>query len=107
MNMHTEREEARKAEVEAEAIEERIEAMFVRDRKWAWLFVAGLWATVFFVLLAVNSLIKDETIAVVCWIAAFLLLLFNTTSIWAMIRHYHEDKNHIYSVDIRHLDAGR
>jgi len=36
-----------------------------------------------------------------------LLLLFNTASITAMIRHYGNDKEHIYGVDIRHLDAGR
>jgi len=44
---------------------------------------------------------------VVCWIAALVLLLFNTTSIGAMVRHYGHDKSHIYAIDIKHLDAGR
>jgi hypothetical protein len=105
--MKLEREEVRKAEIEAEAIEDRIEAMFARDRFWAWGFVAGLWLTVLFVLLAVSVLIENQTINLVCWIAAFVLLLFNTASIWAMVRHYGEDMNHIYSIDIRHLDARR
>jgi hypothetical protein len=48
-----------------------------------------------------------RSIEIVCWIAAFILVLFNTASITAMIRHYRNDKQHIYSVDIRHLDAGR
>ena len=107
MNMHTERQEVRKAEIQAEAIEARIEAMFARDRLWAWVFVSVLWVTVFFVMLAMHPLIADKSIEAVCWIGAFILLLFNTASIWAMLRHYGEDMEHIYGVDIRHLDAGR
>jgi hypothetical protein len=107
MNMRTERDEAREAEVGAEALEARIEAMFVKDRRSAWAFVVGLWLVVCFVLLAMHPLIQNKTIEIVCWVAAFVLLLFNTTSIWAMVRHYNSDMNHIYSVDIRHLDAGR
>jgi hypothetical protein len=74
---------------------------------WAWAFVLVLWVTVLFVLLAVQPYIPDPTITVVCWIAAAVLLLFNTTSIWAMVRHYGHDKSHIYGTDIKHLDAGR
>jgi len=62
---------------------------------------------IFFVMLSVRSLFHDAAIEAVCWIGAVVLLLFNTASIVAMIRHYGEDKTHIYSVDIRHLDAGR
>jgi hypothetical protein len=36
-----------------------------------------------------------------------VLLLFNTASIVAMTRHYAADKDHIYGIDIKHLDAGR
>jgi hypothetical protein len=46
-------------------------------------------------------------VEIVCWIAAAILLLYNTSSIVAMIRHYAEDKAHIYPLDIHHLDAGR
>ncbi len=35
------------------------------------------------------------------------MLLFNTASIWAMISHYSEDKEFIYTLDIKHLDAMR
>ena len=48
-----------------------------------------------------------RSIEIVCWIAAIVLLLFNTASIAAMVRHYAHDKEHIYGVDIKHLDAGR
>jgi hypothetical protein len=43
----------------------------------------------------------------VCWIAAAIVLLYNTASIVAMLRHYHDDKGHIYPIDIHHLDARR
>ena len=85
----------------------RIESMFSRDRLTAIGFVLALWFVIFFVLLGVHSYINNRTAEIVCWIAAFLLVLFNSTSIAAMIRHYSHDKYHIYSVDIRHLDAGR
>jgi hypothetical protein len=91
----------------SKALQQRIDATFARDRLWAMGFVVVLWAVIFFVLLQVHSYIANGSIEIVCWIAAFMLVLFNTTSITAMIRHYSHDKNHIYSVDIRHLDAGR
>ena len=91
----------------AEDLQSRIDRMFARDRLWAAGFVLVLWLVVFFVLLAVRSYMPNPNIEVVCWIAATVLVLFNTASITAMIRHYADDKQHIYSVDIRHLDAGR
>jgi fatty acid desaturase len=91
----------------ADDIKSRIEAMYSRDRLFALGFVLVLWVTVLFVLLAVQPYIADPSIVAVCWIAAALLLLFNTTSILAMVRHYGHDKEHIYGTDIKHLDAGR
>lgn len=89
------------------SLETRIDAMYAKDRLAATVLVIGLWATVFFVMLAVRGFIHDPTIELVCWIGAALLLLFNTASILAMIRHYAADKQHIYALDIKHLDAGR
>jgi hypothetical protein len=91
----------------ANDLQSRIDAMYNRDKYFAWGFVVALWITVLFVLLAVQSYIDDPNITVVCWIAALVLLLFNTTSIGAMVRHYGHDKSHIYAIDIKHLDAGR
>jgi hypothetical protein len=88
-------------------MQSRIQAMFARDRLFASGFVILLWMVILFVLLAVRPYIASPGVEIVCWIAAFLLVLFNTASITAMIRHYSDDKEHIYSVDIRHLDAGR
>lgn len=89
------------------SLQERIDQMFARDRFAAGVLIAILWMTVFFVMLAVRSYISDPSIEVVCWISAAALLLFNSASILAMFRHYAADKEHIYSLDIRHLDAGR
>jgi len=89
------------------ALAVRIETMFSWDRIWAFAFVAALWLVVGFVLLAVNSYITEGAIRVVCWIAALILVVFNTASITAMVQHYSHDKDYIYGMDIRHLDAGR
>jgi hypothetical protein len=62
---------------------------------------------VIFVLLATRSYMPGGGVEVVCWIAAAILLLFNTASIGAMVRHYGDDREHIYGIDIKHLDAGR
>ncbi len=88
-------------------LKDRIETMFRRDRALATVLVVALWLTVLFVLLAVRSFIADKSIELICWIGAGVLLLFNTASIVAMFKHYAQDKEHIYAVDIRHLDAGR
>ncbi len=92
---------------QTETLKERIDRMFRIDRFAAAALVLGLWLTVFFVIFAVRSFIEDKSIEVICWIGAALLLVFNTGSIIAMFRHYAQDKEHIYAVDIRHLDAGR
>ncbi len=91
----------------ATLLDKRIDAMFSGDRIWAGAVVVALWVTVLFVMFAVRGFMNDPAIEIVCWIGAGLLLLFNTASIIAMVRHYAQDKAHIYAVDIRHLDAGR
>jgi hypothetical protein len=80
--------------------------MYERDSAAAVLLIAVLWATVLFVMLAIRPFMP-QAVEIVCWISAGILLLFNTASIVAMIRHYAADKDHIYGVDIHHLDAGR
>ncbi|REF87868.1 hypothetical protein DES32_1500 [Methylovirgula ligni] len=87
-------------------LDNRIEAMFARDKLTAGVLVVALWLTAFFVMFAVRGFIAEKSVEVVCWIGAGLLLIFNTSSIIAMIKHYGQDKAHIYAIDIRHLDAG-
>lgn len=85
----------------------RIDAMFRLDRLWAWGFVAVLWGVVGFVLFMIYPLATDGTVRTVLIVAAALLATFNTASIAAMVHHYAHDKEFIYGLDIRHLDASR
>lgn len=91
----------------AESIASRIDRMFARDRIMALLFVALLWLCTGFVYFAVDGFVTNGGIRVALLVAAIFLLAFNTASILAMIRHYGEDKEHIYGLDIRHLDENR
>jgi hypothetical protein len=84
----------------------RIDAMYARDRLWAWGFVVVLWVVVIFVLLQAIPY-ASAAVSTVSWIAAIVLLVFNTGSIFNMVRHYGHDKERIYGTDIRHLDAGK
>lgn len=85
----------------------RIDAMFRLDKIWAWSFVVVLWCVVGFVLTMIYPLAQDGTVGTVMIVAAGLLVLFNTASMAAMVRHYAHDKEFIYSLDIRHLDEAR
>ena len=87
-------------------VEDRIEKMFAGDKTAASILVAALWLTVFFVMFAVRGFMPNTQVELLCWAGAAVLLLFNTASIVAMLKHYGQDKAHIYAVDIRHLDAG-
>lgn len=85
----------------------RIDAMFNRDRLWAWGFVIALWITYIFVFFAVEWFNGDGGIWLALLIGGGLVLLYNTASIASMIKHYGEDKEAIYGIDIRHLDEMR
>lgn len=89
------------------SMQSRIDRMFARDRLWAWAFVIVLWIVLGFVYFAVSGLIQDGTAKIVAAISAIAVGIFNTASIAAMISHYGHDKNSIYELDIRHLDARR
>jgi hypothetical protein len=96
---------AARAEVPAH-LRDRVDKMFRGDSRAAITLVVVLWLTIFFVILAVRSYMPPG-VELVCWIAAAFLLLYNTSSIVAMLRHYSADKAHIYPIDIHHQDAGR
>lgn len=90
-----------------ESLDSRIDRMYARDRIMAWIAVIALWAVIAFVYFAVDGVVNDSRIRVALGITAIVLLLFNTASIAAMVRHYREDKTHIYGLDIKHLDENR
>ncbi|MBL9033949.1 MAG: hypothetical protein JNN33_04240 [Rhodospirillaceae bacterium] len=91
----------------AQDLQSRVDQMFAKDRLWAWAFVVVLWIVLAFVYFAVSGIIVDPTAKIVAAVAAFLVGVFNTASIAAMISHYAHDKNFIYELDIKHLDAHR
>ncbi len=84
---------------------ERIDRLFRRDTMLATGFVVVLWATVIYVFFMIAPLVEETAITVVLAIAGAAVLLFNTASITAMLRHYTHDKADIYGTDLRHQDA--
>jgi hypothetical protein len=88
-------------------LNQRIEAMYQSDKRGAWLLVALLWIAILFVLFMSWPYIPDAGVKVVVLVAAAAVLIFNTASIGAMVKHYEEDKDFIYGLDIKHLDESR
>jgi hypothetical protein len=86
-------------------LNQRIEAMFRRDRLGAWLLVFVLWCATLSVLFLSWPYVPDSRVRLVLAIGAIAVLIFNTSSIAAMLKHYHTDKQFIYGLDIRTLDA--
>lgn len=88
-------------------LDQRIGAMHRRDVLVAWAFVIGLWFAVIFVALATWSLAPNGVARIMLLCAGAVVLLFNTAAIVAMLRHYREDRDFIYGLDIRFLDEAR
>ena len=88
-------------------LNQRIEAMYRGDVRGAWLLIALLWIVVLFVLIMSWPHIPDTGVKTIVAIAAGLVLIFNTASIAAMVKHYAEDKDFIYGLDIKNLDASK
>jgi hypothetical protein len=88
-------------------LNQRIETMYQGDKRGAWLFVAALWVVILFVLFKSWPHIPDQGVRIVALIAAAAVLIFNTASVAAMVRNYSEDKDFIYSLDLKHLDEMR
>ncbi|QKC97936.1 hypothetical protein [Mesorhizobium sp. NZP2298] len=88
-------------------LQQRIEALYRSDLRGAALLIICLWATILFVLLMTWPHIPDAGIKLVVAIAAAAVLIFNTAAILAMVKHYKEDKDFIYGLDIKNADAFR
>jgi len=88
-------------------LDQRIEAMYRSDVRAAWILVAFLWIVILFVLFMSWPYIPDSGVRIVSLLAAAAVLIFNTASITAMVRHYADDKHFIYGLDIKHLDAAK
>lgn len=77
------------------------------DVRVAWAFVLGLWFAIIFVAIATWNLAPNGTARILLMIAGAVILLFNTAAIFAMLRHYREDRDFMYGLDIKFLDAAR
>jgi hypothetical protein len=89
------------------ATRKRIDRMFGRDRLMARIALLLLWVTLGYVYVSVTASTSDPAVRIALSIGAAAVLIFNTASIFAMVRHYKEDKDYIYGLDIRHLDENR
>ena len=85
----------------------RIEAMHKRDVQVAWGFVVGLWLAVIFVAVATWSLAPTPGARVLLLIGGATVLILNTAAIMAMLKHYREDRDFMYGLDIKFLDEAR
>ncbi|MBJ2151766.1 hypothetical protein JC607_12930 [Paracoccus sp. IB05] len=81
--------------------------MHRRDVAVAWAFVLGLWFAIIFVAIGTWSLAPSGTTRAVLLTGGAVVLLFNTAAILAMLRHYREDRDFMYGLDIQFLDEAR
>jgi hypothetical protein len=88
-------------------LSERIGAMHRRDVAVAWAFVVGLWISMIFVAWATWNLAPNGAARVVLLIGGAIVLIYNTAAILAMLRHYREDRDFMYGLDIKFLDESR
>lgn len=88
-------------------LQSRIHRMFVQDCILAWVDVLLLWMVVLFVLYFILQIVQDPSIRLAMYISSFALILFNTASVIAMNKHLIEDKQFIYGLDIKNLDANK
>ena len=90
--------------MQQKAIDPRVDKMFGRDRIWAVLALVSVWLLYTFVFYFLRPHINDDAVMAALLISGGLVMLFNAAAIYAMIKHYSEDKAHIYGLDLHYLD---
>jgi len=66
----------------------------------AWAFVVGLWCAMIFVAIATWDLAPSGGARILLLIGGAIVLVLNTAAILAMLRHYREDRDFMYGLDI-------
>jgi len=88
-------------------LQRRIIAMHRRDTTVAWITVLGLWFAILYVATVTWPLAPMPAMRVVLLMAGSVVLILNTAAILAMLRHYREDRDFMYGLDIQFLDEAR
>ena len=88
-------------------LDARVQAMHKRDVQVAWAFVIALWFAIIFVAMATWSWAPSGPARIVLLIGGAIILILNTGAIMAMLRHYREDRDFMYGLDIKFMDAAR
>lgn len=81
--------------------------MHRRDIAVALAFILGLWFAIIFVALVTWPLAPSGAARIMLLIGGAVVLLFNSAAIMAMLRHYREDRDFMYGLDIQFLDEAR
>lgn len=85
----------------------RISSMFKRDCAAAASSVLAVWLLYAFTFWSMWRVFEEANLLIPMAAIGFVVLLLNTASIAAMIKHYAEDKSAIYGTDIFYLDQLR
>lgn len=88
-------------------LSKRIETMHRRDIAVAVAFILGLWFAIIFVAIETWSLAPTPSARIMLLVGGAVVLLFNSAAIMAMLRHYREDRDFMYGLDIKFLDEAR
>lgn len=83
----------------------RIARLYRGDCAFAILALVALWLSIAFVFWSVWTYESDGGVHIALACGAAVLLLLNTASIIALIKHYTSDKIHLYGLDIFYIDA--
>lgn len=90
--------------MQQKAVDPRVDRMFHQDCRWAIVALVTVWLLYTFVFYMIMPHIKDETVLAVLLVSGGLVMLFNAAAIYAMIKHYSEDRTHIYGLDLHYQD---
>lgn len=85
----------------------RIDRMAWRDRLIALVFVAAMWLVLLFVYVVAVAAVPTGLVTVALTVSLLLLGLVNTASIFALIRRYGDEKDHVYRDDVLNLERNR
>lgn len=85
----------------------RIESMYRGDLAWAVVALVVLWLTILFVFFEVATSSASSGVTLVLLFFGALVLLFNSASIVALLKHYSTDKAHLYGLDLHYIDLMR